>query len=153
MTKSISIPKYEKKDISASNNAEIPHIKKTLQDYFESLVNCDSEKFETIWHPEAKIFGIGNSKILQIDSLNEIIKHRIKGLQKAKISIPGFDVDFIIKKIGNMYVKDIIATVDIIWQMIMPETVGNHSTSFQLAKQNDKWLIVSVLDMGLEEEE
>lgn len=151
MLKSISIPDYEQTGVSTSNYSEYPQIKKTLQDYFESLVNSDSEKFRTIWHPEAKIFGIGNSKILQIDSLNEIITHRINGLQKAKTTIPGFDVDFTITRIANLYIRDFIATADILWQMIMPDTVGNHVTSFQIAKQDEKWLIVSVLDMGFEE--
>lgn len=152
MSKSITFPDDVEKELSISDRIEIPQIRKTLQDYFEALVNGDSEKFQAIWHPQAKIFGVGNSKIIQIDSINEIISHRIEGLQKAKTSIPGFDVDFTIIKIANLYVRDIIATVDIMWQMIMPDTVGNHSTSFQLVKQNDIWLIVSVLDMGLEEE-
>lgn len=143
MLKKIEIP-YD------TNDSKENDVLFTLKSFFESLVNSDLSKFDNVWNKEAKIFNLGNSNVLQIDDRELIIEHRLNGLKKAKEQIPGFEVNFNILKIDKVTVHDVIAVIDVFWQMLLPDSKGNHFSSFHLAKNGPKWEIVSFLDRGIE---
>ena len=143
MSRKIEISYYAK-------NFEENEVLTTIKSFFESLVNSDLSKFDNVWNEEAKIFNLGNSNELQIDDRESIIEHRLNGLKKAKEQIPGFEVNFNILKIDKITIHDVVAVVDVFWQMLLPDSKGNHFSSFHLAKNGPKWEIVSFLDRGIE---
>lgn len=66
--------------------------------------------------------------------------------------MPDAEIAFIIDDFLHVDVHDnVIASVELTWRMILPESEGKHRTYFHLVKIDEKWTIVNVLDRGLEE--
>ena len=130
-------------------------LKEIVEDYINIMQECDEEKFKELWHPEARRFGMGNAKELNVMNKEEIIKFSINGLKNLKKQIPNPEsIKFTIDEIVNLKViEGVIATVEMRWHMILPGAKGTHQTFIQFAKQDEKWYIVNILDKGFEEEE
>ncbi|NHJ87025.1 MAG: nuclear transport factor 2 family protein [Asgard group archaeon] len=129
-------------------------IRELVKDYIAIMEACDEKRFLDIWHPEARRFGLGNRNELGVMNSEEIIKFSINGLRNLKNQLPNKEtIKFTIDKIVDIKViQNIIAAVELHWHMILPGSKGTHQTLIHLAKHNNKWLIVNVLDKGFEDE-
>ena len=125
-------------------------IKAIILALYNSYEQSNIGLFKSTTHPQIRTVNIGNSKEIHIFSADDIIENTILGLSRAKDKIPGFYakwVDFNFKSIMNY---DLIASVELTYTMKMPESYGKHSAFIQLIRENGKWLIISILDKGLE---
>ena len=138
-----------------NNGNEEIMLKEIVEDYINIMQECDEEKFKELWHPEARRFGMGNAKELNVMNMDEIIKFSINGLKNLKKQIPNPEsIKFTIDEIVAIKViEGVIANVELRWNMTLPGSKGIHHTFIQLAKQDKKWYIVNILDKGFEKEE
>ena len=95
--------------------------------------------------------SLGNNNELYLITRDEVINQSLIGLEKSRKSIPNFKCTFKIEKIKHFMIHDLIVSISIEWVMLMAESTGNHCTCFHLVKSEDKWLIVDILDRGVEE--
>lgn len=120
-------------------------IKETITLYFDSLETFDDEKMRHVVHPEARMFNVGNSNIFFIKPREEFIKGtitapRLHGMNPFMVEI---------KEI-SIHTHELTASAEVEWRMIMPNSIGVHHTFYHLAKIDDKWVIVNMLDCGRE---
>jgi hypothetical protein len=133
--------------------SEVAKIKQLALNFIEILEQCNEEKFNEIWHPKAIRFGLGNANELMTMNKEEMIKFSLDGLRNLKNQLPNpDDVKFTVDEIINIKcIKNVIASVELKWHMVLPGSKGTHHTFIQFAKDKDKWLIINVLDKGYEE--
>lgn len=129
-------------------------LKEITEDYINIMQECNEEKFKGLWHPDAKMFGMGNSNQLNVMSRDDIIKSSLNGLRNLKNQIPNpEEIRFVIDEIIRIqHIDGVIANVELRWHMQLPGSLGKHHTFIQYAKYDDMWYIVNVLDRGLETE-
>jgi hypothetical protein len=130
-------------------------LKELTEDFIHILEQSDEKKFQEIWHPKAVRFGLGNANELGTMNMEEMIKYSLNGLENLKQQIPNpeeikFQIDEIIE---IKCIQNVIASVELKWQMTLPGSKGTHHTFINYAKDNDKWFIVNVLDKGFENTE
>ncbi len=116
--------------------------------YINCLQNTDGDEFEKIWYEKAVRINLGNDNEILISSKEDIIKYTINGLKQARKE--GFDVTHKFKEIKRLEVGDVTATAEIYWQMIMPDSTGLHTNYIHFAKDGNTWMIVGILDRGIE---
>ncbi|HUT81907.1 MAG TPA: hypothetical protein VMZ29_11945 [Candidatus Bathyarchaeia archaeon] len=128
-------------------------LKELAEDFIGILESCDEEKFQAIWHPQAIRFGLGNANELMTMNKEEMIKYSLTGLRNLKKQLPSSEsIKFTIKEILDIKcLEGVIGSVLVKWQMNLPGSVGTHQTFIQFAKHENKWVIVNVLDKGIEE--
>ncbi len=129
-------------------------IKELIEDYIDIMEKCDEERFLSLWHPDARRFGLGNDNKLHSFNKDEIVKYSISGLKTLKEQIPNPElIKFTIDEIISISTSEgVIVSAEIKWQMVLPGSKGSHHTFIQFAKKEDIWLIVNVLDKRYEEE-
>lgn len=130
---------------------EANKILQTIKMFFDSNVNSKTELFKQICHPKLSRLSLGNNNELYWMTRDEVINQSLIGLEKARKSIPNFKCTFRIDRIKHFIIHDLIASISIEWVMLMTESTGNHCTCFHLVKSEEKWLIVDILDRGVEE--
>lgn len=121
-------------------------IKAALEKYYNSLETFDDEMMRQVVHPEAKMFNAGESGTFFIKTREEFIKSVIEAPRRYGMK------PFIIKiqEFIHIAVHELIASAEVEWEMVMPNSVGIHHTYYHLAKIDDKWVIVNILDRGKE---
>ncbi|NHJ47216.1 MAG: hypothetical protein FK733_05455 [Asgard group archaeon] len=130
-------------------------LKELTEDFISILEQCDEKKFQELWHPSAIRFGLGNANELGTMNKEEMIQYSINGLKNLKQQIPNpEEIKFRIDEIIDIKcIQDIIASVELKWQMTLPGSKGTHHTFINFAKDKDKWFIINVLDKGFESTE
>ena len=133
-----------------TKNNEIEQIKNSLLVFFQGLDETNEELFKSVTHQNVRTVNIGNSNEIFVFTVEEIIEYTITGLRNAIQKNPGFfsrreEID-----IDHITVHEIIASAEVSYKMVMPESVGYHRIYFHLAKENGKWMIVNIIDRGLE---
>ncbi len=63
----------------------------------------------------------------------------------------GITVGFKLNKLKQIGVHGPIASVEVDWQMIMPDSIGIHCTYFHIVNTENQWLVANVTDHGYEE--
>lgn len=123
-----------------------------VTNYLKIMCAGDEEKFLGIWHPDARRFSVGNSDELHSFNLEEIAEYSLKGIRQLREENPkSGKIQHVLDEILHLSTyNNLVAAVEAKWHMIMPDSKGVHHTYFHLARQNDKWLIVNVLDRGYE---
>jgi hypothetical protein len=125
-------------------------IEETIQALYQSFENGDVELFKSVTHPQARTVNIGNSNQAFVFSLEEIINNTILGLRNAKEQIPGFFANWVNIYIKTVQTHDQIASAEVTYTMEMPESYGEHTSFIQLLKDGARWLIIQIIDRGLE---
>lgn len=120
--------------------------------YLKIMCVGDEDKFLEIWHPDARRFSVGNSNELHSFNLTEIIEFSLKGIRQLRKENPqSSKIQHVLDEVLHLSIySNLVAGVEVRWHMILPNSKGLHRTYFHLARQNDKWLIVNVLDRGYE---
>ena len=123
-------------------------ITQLLETYFAKQEDFDGEGMLAAWHPEGKMYLVGNNNEFRIVTVEEQAGH----IKTAKERMPDIQVKFVIDEIEQVAVyDDLIASVHVRWRMIFPEGYGRHRTFFNLAKVDGLWGIVNTVDRGLQE--
>jgi hypothetical protein len=144
-------PNLKFPDFEVSNaEPEAKAILNTIKMFFDSNVNSKVDLFKKISHPKLKRLAMGNSNKLYWMTRDEMINQSLKGLANARNSIPNFICKFKIETIKHFTIHDVIASIAVEWEMLMTDSTGNHCTCFHLVKTEDVWLIVDILDRGIE---
>lgn len=125
-------------------------IKAVILALYQSYEECNPELFRSITHPQVRTVNIGNKNQIHIFSCNDIIENTIMGLHRAKKQIPGFYAKWVDINFKSIQIYDQIASIEITYTMKMPDSHGNHSSFIHLSKENDKWLIINIIDRGFE---
>lgn len=125
-------------------------IKAVILALYNSYEQSNPSLFKSIIHSQVRTINIGNNNQIHIFSADEIIENTILGLKRAKEQIPGFYAKWVNINFISLTIHDLIASIEITYTMKMPDSYGNHSTFIQLAKENTKWLIINIIDRGLE---
>ena len=118
-----------------------------LEAYFSVQSTFDGEAIASFWHPNGKMYLVGNSNEFRIVSIEE----QAEQIKAAKARMPEIEVQFVIDEIEQVAVHDdLIASAHVRWRMIFPEGYGKHRTFFNLAKIAGRWGIVNTVDRGLQ---
>lgn len=126
------------------SDAEIVQL---LEAYFSIQSDFDGDALASFWHPNGKMYLVGNSNEFRIVSIEEQAGH----IKAAKARMPEIEVQFVIDEIEQVAVHDdLIASAHVRWRMIFPEGYGKHRTFFNLAKIAGQWGIVNTVDRGLQ---
>ena len=126
------------------SDAEIVRL---LEAYFSVQSDFDGEALASFWHPNGKMYLVGNSNEFRIVSIEEQAGH----IKEVKARVPEIKVQFVIDEIEQVAVHDdLIASAHVRWRMIFPEGYGKHRTFFNLAKIEGQWGIVNTVDRGLQ---
>ena len=128
---------------------EIEKIRETIKHFYWAQENGNEKAFLSVWHPEAKRFGIGPNNELYVLSAEDIVRDQFYEMQKTKEENPEYSVSFFIKqmKFFDVQPDNLIASVFVEWQMIISgKNVGFHYTYYHLVKTEGNWVIVNVTD-------
>ena len=138
-----------KKPLTKDDRAKFRELVTT---YLKIMCEGDEEKFLEIWHPDARRFSIGNSNKLHSLNLAEIVEYSLKGIRQLRKETPkSSKIQHVLDEVLHLSIhNNLVAAVEAKWHMILPGSKGLHHTYFHFARQNDKWLIVNVLDRGYE---
>lgn len=132
--------------VKSTRNPEI-EIKEIIEDLFTALNTKDSNIMRELFHPRATFANIGNSNELYIRSLDEYLETTIEAIKKHKIEVNNEVEDVIHLQI----IDGVIASVEIKYTMLMPDSKGSHTGFFHLVNENKKWLFLNWTDRGFEE--
>ena len=123
---------------------EILHL---LETYFSQQEAFDGESMLKSWHPEGKMYLVGNNNEFRIVTIEEQAGH----IKEAKEQVPDIRVQFVIDEVEQISIHDdLIASAHLRWRMIFPEGYGKHRTFFNLANIDGKWGIVNTVDRGFQ---
>ena len=134
--------------MTTQNTAEV--IKSGILKFYTALENSDETTFRSLVHPEVRTVNIGNENQPHIFNLDQIIQYTLQGRKQAKESTPGFYANWENIIFKNIYLKDVIAMVNLTYEMKMPDSIGYHSCGIHLLFQDEKWQIIQIIDRGLE---
>ncbi len=129
---------------------EIKAIQDVLESLMESFDLTDEERFKLVTHPQMRTVNIGNSNQAIILDREGIITHTILGLKEAVQNIPDFFARRDNIDIVRIAIHDVIATVEMTYTMVMPNSAAAHCSYIQLLKEGDRWLVAQMIDRGLE---
>lgn len=119
-----------------------------LQTYFQYFADFDGSGMNALWHPEGKQFNVGNR--------NEFLVRTPKTFTERWEAIRervDFTMTIEIDDMSHIAVYDaLIASAEVKWRMLMPDSWGEHCSYFHLIKQDDAWKIAGVVDRGWEHE-
>lgn len=129
-----------------SDNPAI-EIKELIEDLFTSLNSKDSNNLKKLFHPKATFANIGNSNELYLRSLDEYLETTVEAIKKHNIEVKNE-----IEEITHLQTTDsVIASVEIKYIMLMPNSKGSHTGLLHLVNESNKWLFLNWTDRGFEE--
>jgi len=105
-------------------------VKKPVQTFMNGLARHDFGMISSAWHSNGRIFVM--ETMHTIDFLKNI---------PANVNI---EVD----TTEVLSVDAMIAVVKVQWRMLMPKTIGYHSSYMNLINLNGEWKIISETDYG-----
>jgi hypothetical protein len=132
--------------------SDTQNIQQIILDLYQALSSSDEAAYKALVHPQIRTVNIGNSGEVHVFALNQIIEYTINGLKNAVKQIPGFFSYWENIKFHNITIQDVTASVEVSYQMVMPESTGSHHSFIQLVKENEKWLVINIIDRGIEKE-
>ena len=126
-------------------------IKDIILAVYQAYENTDEAAFRNLVHPEMRTVNIGNSNEVHIFSVDQISEFTISGLKTAKESVSGFfarweEVEFI-----EVTASDVVAFVSVRYKMRLPDSSGTHTSGIHLIKPEDDWLVIQIVDRGIEQ--
>ena len=132
-----------------TQNAEITAIRELLQTYYRCFAKFDGEGMKALWHPEGKLFNVGNRNAFIIRDPATFTERWsvIKQKLDSELSIEIDDMHHIVAY------DTLIASAEVKWRMVMPDSWGEHCSYFNLAKIDGTWQIVGMVDRGWEHTE
>lgn len=123
-------------------NQEIIHF---IEAYFARQSEFDGDGMLEFWHPEGRLYLVGNQNVFRIVSIEEQVRH----IKEAKESVPDLKIEFVLDEIEQVTVQeDLIASVHVRYRMLMPQGYGKHRCFYHLAKIDGKWGFVNAVDRG-----
>jgi hypothetical protein len=129
-----------------------PHdLEKIIQDMYQALGACDEAAFRAVVHPQVRTVNIGNSGEVHVFGLDQIIEFTINGLKGAMENIPGFFARWEEIRFTDMTIGDVAAAVEVRYKMAMPDSTGYHHSFVHLVKEGERWLVINIIDRGIEE--
>lgn len=126
-------------------------IKETILSLYQHFENTDEENFRALTHPQVRTVNIGNSGEVHVFDMEQIVEYTITGLRRAKEQIPGFFARREEIEVHQIAVQEMIASAEVSYKMVMPESIGRHHSFLHLVKNADQWIVVNMIDRGIEE--
>ena len=126
-------------------------IKDCIQTLFKAFDETDEQLFRSVTHPMMRTVNIGNSNAPYIFSALEVVENTIVGLRNAMDKMPGF---FAVREdlnIQRIEVHEVIATAEISYTMRMPDSAGHHYAYLHFINLDGRWLLMQMVDRGIEE--
>ena len=118
-----------------------------IEAYFTAQSGFDGDRILKFWHPEGKMYLVGNQDEFRVVTIEDQISH----MEDAKERVSDLTVDFVIDEIEQVAVHDdLIASIHIRYRMIFPEGYGEHRCFYNLAKIKGVWGIVNAVDRGFQ---
>lgn len=130
---------------------EEQNIRETILALYQHFENTDEDKFRGLTHPQVRTVNIGNSGEVHVFDMDQIVEYTIAGLRRAKEQIPGFFARREEIEICHIAVQELIASAEVSYKMVMPESIGRHHSYLHLVKNGDQWIVVNMIDRGIEE--
>jgi hypothetical protein len=122
-------------------------ITQLIQTYFARQSDFDGEGMLAFWHPEGKMYLVGNQGEFRVVTIEDQASH----IKEAKTHRPDLSVEFVLDEIEQVRVHDdLIASVHVRYRMVFPEGYGVHRCFYNLANMDGKWGIVNAVDRGLQ---
>jgi hypothetical protein len=126
-------------------------IKDLILAMYLAFENSDESAFRALAHPEMRTVNIGNENKVHVFNVDQICENTINGLKAAKEKMPGFyarweEIEFV-----DVTVGDVVAFVSVSYKMIMPESLGKHTSGIHLVKPEGKWQVIQIVDRGIEQ--
>lgn len=128
-----------------SRSTLVETIKETLKSYYAYLEKFEGDQILDLWYHDGKMYNVGNANAFLIRTPQEFAHHMTQIGQTQDIPLK-----IKIDKIDHVAVHDLIASAEVHWRMILPDSVGIHRSCYHLAKMDSRWVIVSLMDRGLE---
>ena len=130
-------------------DSEIDQIRELLQTYYRCFAKFDGEGMNALWHPEGKLFNVGNRNEFLIRDPATFTERW--SVIKEKLD---YELTIEIDDMRHIVVYDgLIASAEVKWRMVMPDSWGEHCSYYHLAKIDGVWQIAGVVDRGWEHTE
>ena len=117
---------------------------------YQALGGSDEAALRALVHPQVRTVNIGNSNEVHVFTLEQIVEFTIHGLKRAAEQMPGFYARWENIEIIHTHVEDVTAAVEASYQMVMPDSTGFHHSFIHLVKQDGRWLVINIIDRGIE---
>ena len=118
-----------------------------IEEFFRLQGEFDGDGILNLWHTEGMVYMVGNNNQFRINSIKEQCAH----INEVKKKVPDIRVDFLIDSVEEVSIQDdLIATARVQWRMMMLDSYGKHRSFYNLVKIGGRWVIVNVVDRGLE---
>jgi hypothetical protein len=114
------------------NEQPFAEILRPVQTYMDGMAMHDFARIASVWHPNGKLF------IMETMQSPEFLRN-----------IPP-SVEIEVDKTEVLSVDAMIAAVKVTWRMLMPRTIGYHSSYVNLIQVDGVWKIISETDYGEE---
>jgi len=132
----------------STNDSKID-IEKLIKDFFKSFNSKDSNRLRELFHPKATFANIGNNNELFLRSLEDYLESTVEAIKKLNIK-----VKYELEEIMHLQIIDnIIASAEIKYIMIMPQSKGIHTGLLHLMNEKKNWLFLNWTDRGIEEKQ
>jgi hypothetical protein len=122
---------------------ERDRIQTVVRAFYQSWQDYDVEEMIEILHPEVRFYNVGNDDQFLVRTREEFLEQAVVAPRDHQVPL-----DFEIEEIESVAVHELIASVQVRWQMRFPDSVGRHRGHFHLGRIDDQWIILSVTDRG-----
>ena len=121
------------------------HLLNFIKDYFYAFNAMDGDAYLKLWKEDGRLINVGNS--------GKFLYRSPEDFAKALAKWKDMEVDFTCQmqeEPHSRIVDGLVASIEVRYNMIMPESIGEHTSFFHLICDEGQWKITSLMDRGFE---